>query len=206
MPMQIAGTVVNVRQTNIPDGPTNFSGMGRQGEQIVSETHGKFYTAAYRGALFNASTAAAGTTIPISTTVAATFGIFNPLGSGVNLELVSYDSSVQNATHVVSSILLGIGTALNINPTSVTKLTMLAGVLGGSAAAQGVVFSVATVVATTVFYEMGGYGATSGAIVPIHHEFDGKIILPPGTVVHVCGTAAQTSASFQTLVWAEWPA
>ena len=191
--------------TSYPDGSVPTFLAGRSGEAINADLHGKFYTGAYRGKVFFASTAAAGTTIPISSATAATFVLYNPIGSGVNMELISYDSSVQSATVVVSSVMLGYAGNLIVAPTSVTALTPSPALVGSNAAPQGKVYSVATIVATTVFYELGAYGATSGAFPSIHHDFDGKFVLAPGSLAHVCGTAAQTSASVQTMVWGEWP-
>lgn len=201
---QTTGLVTNVGTTNTADSQDPPIALGRQNDQMVSDVHGKWYTSAYRGRLFEGSTAAAGTTIPVSSATAATFTLYNPIGSGVNLELVSYDSSVQNATTVVSSILLGIASGLIVAPTAVTALTVRSGLLGSNAAALGQLYSVATIVATTTFFHVGAYGATSGAFGPVHYDFDGKIILAPGSLVHVCGTAAQTSASAQSISWAEW--
>ena len=43
------------------------------------------------------------------------------------------------------------------------------------------------------------------AINPIHYEFDGRVILPPGSLVTVLASAAQTQAMTCNLLFAEWP-
>ncbi len=200
------GIVINPASSNQSDGSIINIGMGRQNEQMVSPVHGRWYTAAYRGKLFRGSTAAAGTTIPISSATAATFTLYNPIGSGVNVELVRYMSSVQNASTVVSNILLGISSPLTVAPTGLTALTTGPALLGGAATPAAQLYSIATITATTVFYQLGGYGATTCVTQSmIDHIFEGMVMIAPGTLVHVCGTAAQTSASTQTIVWAEWP-
>lgn len=209
MPVEY-GLVQAPSNISAPDGSNAAILQGKAGEQIYADIHGKWYTAAYRGRVFEGTTAAAGTTIPISSATAGTFVLYNPLGSGVNMELVSYECGINTVTTVASAVLLGIAVGLVVAPTSVTALTPLPGLLGGSAVAQGKLYSVATIVATTSFYTLFGITATNATAgnslgSPLRHEFDGKLILAPGTLVHVCGTAAQTSATAQTFVWAEWP-
>lgn len=201
------GVVINPAATRQPLGGAPVAeGLGQQGEQYMSEIHGLFWAAAISGNLFRGSTAAAGTTIPVSSATAATFTLYNPIGSGVNVELVRYISSVQNATLVVSSILLGISSPLTVAPTGLTALTSGPAIFGGPGVNKAQLYSVATITATTVFHNMGAYSATSGLMGAIDAPlFMHGIGIAPGTLVHVCGTAAQTSGSAQTFVWAEWP-
>jgi hypothetical protein len=196
---------VNVQTpgSNIPDGVEPSLLGGRQGEAIVAELHGKWYSAALNGKLFIGSTAAAGTTIPISSATAATFALYNPASSGKNIELARYTLSPNNATLVVSAVQLGIATGI-ATPAG-TALTPRSALLGNSATPQGLLYSAATIVATTSFYHMFGVSATAGLAGPLLHDFDGSVLLAPGSLVHVTGTAAQSQAHAQTFVWAEWP-
>ena len=187
-------------------------GMGRSGEAYNVDIHGKWYTAGYNAATFLASTLIAGTVIPISSATAATFGIYNPIGSGKNLELISYDMSFLTATAVVGAleftVLTSVGGSTAL-PTGITRLTPLANPIGGqSGVAVGVPFSVATVVASTVIIPLGiAFGTTTEQAGPIesHLDFEGRIILAPGTLIHVTGNVAQTASALQMLTWAEWP-
>lgn len=201
------GIVTNPAATRQPIGAVPAAvPLGQQAEQYISEIHGPFWAAAVSGNLFRGSTAAAGTTIPISSATAATFTLYNPIGSGVNVELVKYRGIVQNATLVVSSILLGISSPLTVAPTGLTALTTGPALFGGNGTPKAQLYSVATITATTVFHTIGGYTATSGLTQVCEADLKGDGIgIAPGTLVHVCGTAAQTSAACQTLIWAEWP-
>src|SRR5690348_11006426 len=97
----------------------NTAGLGRQLEQYVAEIHGKWYYAALAGKLFHGSSLIAGVTIPVNTATAATFTLFNPADSGVNLELVSLDIGwPAGATTVVGTIL---GSVSRQTPTSTTQ-------------------------------------------------------------------------------------
>ncbi len=202
------GIVTNPATSNQADGGLPNFGMGRQNDQYISEVHGRWYTAGYRQKLFRGGTSATGTTIPVSTATAATFTLYNPIGSGVNVELVRYSGSVQSATHVVSSVMLGIITNLVVAPTALTALTTGPANFGGSGVPAAQLYSVATLASqATVFYNIGAYGATAlTGMNGIEHQFDGMLLLAPGSLVHVVGTAAQSQVATQTFTWAEWPA
>src|SRR3990167_7337716 len=97
------GLVTN--PTKQADGIGNIV-LGRQGEQLTADLHGKWYSAALNGRLFIGSSLIAGVTIPVNTATAATFTLFNPLGSGVNVELATLDIGwPAGATTVVGTIL-----------------------------------------------------------------------------------------------------
>lgn len=200
------GIVASPAAANNADGAIVSQMMGKQGEALMSEVHGKWYNAAIRGNLFIGSTAAAGTTVPVSSATAATFTLYNPIGSGVNVELVRYNAGSTTTTLVAGGILLGLASNLIVAPTSVTALTTRAALLGGNAAAKARLYSVATIVATTDFYTMFSVSATSGLGPNFSHDFDGSVVLAPGSLAHVCAFAAQTQTWDQTFVWAEWPA
>lgn len=178
---------------------------GAAGEMAVTELHGNAYKAAYDGRLFIASTAAAGVTIPVSSATAATFVLYNPIGSNVNAELVMLNIGITNATTVVSPLLLGYASGLIVAPTSVTARTINPALLGSNAAAQCQFYTTATIVAVTTFFTVGSVAAAAGALPNFNLSLQGGIVLSPGSLVHVCGTAAQTSASTISLLYAEWP-
>ena len=206
--------VNNISNISFNDGTEQFQLGGKAGEAIMAELHGKWYTAGYRGRTYIGTTLVAGTVIPVSTATAATFGLYNPAGSGVNIELIDYDMALTGATAVVGTlelaVLTQVGQGLIALPTSITQLTPLANPIGsnGAGSPQGICFSAATVVASAKLISLGySFGTTTeqAGPVPCHVEFDGKVILAPGTLIHVTGSAAQTTAALQQLRWAEFP-
>jgi hypothetical protein len=205
------GRVLNPATTYDGDGQDLPMGIGRSGEAYNVDIHGKYYTAGYRANTFIGTTLVAGTIIPISSATAATFALFNPFGSGKNVELISYDMSFLTATAVVGAleltVLTGVGSSVAI-PTSVTAIVPLANPIGGPGGVPvAQLYSAATVVASTKIIALGlAFGTTTEQAGPIeaHLDFDGKIILAPGTLVHVTGNVAQTAAALQQFVWSEW--
>ena len=205
--MQITGYGATIQSINYSPGSSNTASLGRQGELLTAPVHGAWYNAARAGNLFHGSTAAAGTTIPVSSATAATFTLYNPAGSGVNVELLEYLLGTTTSTIVVSTILLGLSPVPCTAPSSVTAITAtLAKGMGGLGTPAAQLYSAATIVATTNFYPMMSMSATSGLYNQVPYRFEGGMIIPQGAFVHVCGFAAQTAATNQRFTWAEWPA
>lgn len=200
--MQIQGAVQNIGTVNQGDGLFPVPSLGKQSEQLAALVHGDLYHAALRSKLFHGSTAPAGVTIPISSATAATFLLYNPAGSTVNLEVLELIVAMANATMVVSPLLLGVISAV---PTGLTEITatVMAGKIG-SALAAGKLYSAATIVAATAFMAVSGFSATAAGMQ--HHPVNlrGGLIIPPGFGVHLCGTAAQAQAAACRISWAEW--
>ena len=195
----------NIPSSSVTDGTNPVALAGKAGEGIVAELHGKYYTAAYRGKHFMTQGAAAGTTIPVSSATAATFAFYNPIGSGVVAELGKLNIGILNATEVVSSIAWGIITGLIVAPTSVTAIPTGPAYLGSSAAALCSVYSAATLAAAaTKFFDIFSVSATSGFGPNFNFDPEGSVLVGPGCLVHLVGTAAQTSASLNSLTWSEW--
>lgn len=200
------GAVGAPSTTSAADGANQPVLQGKSGEFVATELHGKWYTSTYRGKTFIGSTAAAGVTIPASNATAATFALYNPLGSGVNMELVSLQIGDANATMVVNTLGLGLISGLLVAPTALTAIAPLNALLGGASGAQGKIYSAATLAAAaSAFYWMFNVGATTGAFPNFGHEFDGRVILAPGSLVHLVGSVAvQTNATPVTAVWTEY--
>lgn len=209
-----------VGEQNVGDGVI-IKGRGfKEGGQSVGHIHGKYYEAALRGRLFTASTVIAGVVIPVAAaTLNSKFTLWNPSGSGVNVEVVAFTTGLDTATQVVN----GWGMAVQRNltgtsgiPTSTTAAAALP--LGVTGVAKANLYTQATLtnvaipgvtVATAVpipLYPMFSSGATTAAgIYPCTHEFDGKLILGPDSLGAVVTTVAAAAQNFCSIIWAEWP-
>jgi hypothetical protein len=199
-------TVANPGAASIADSTATAQLGGKQGDALVSELHGKYYTAAYRGRVFIGQTTTAGTTIPIITTTTATFALYNPLGSGVNVELISCDVMGTTTTVGSGAIGLGVVTGLTLAPTSLTALTPIPIPIGAGGVPQAKLYAQAVLAAaTTSFIPLFAATAALGVVPVWHTDFDGKMILAPGTLVFLAGTAAQTgNPTVSRFDWAEW--
>ena len=184
---------------------TQTANAGFQGDSIVSAPHGKWYSAALAGRVFVGSALIAGVTIPVNTTTAPTFTLFNPLTSKVALELISLDIGFPAAAAtVVGTILLSMGAQTPTSPTSggVTVTSLI----GASAVSQAALYSAATITAVTSHMPLFTYNGTANTSDgPPHYDFDGKVIIQPGGFVTLTSTPVQTAVSLPSFIWAEWP-
>lgn len=203
------GQINNPFTTSMPDGSDSDATLGRNGEQLVSEIHGKFFTACARGALFTFNVAAV--TIPVvAATLVSVFSLYNPVGSGKLLELVDLDVSTVLATTVVDTVGLYVSSpVLAAKGTFTTAGTVLSGIIGSTAAGVGIPYSAYTHSGTPTLYKIvGGYGAvTETSVNQIHYDFDGKVCIAPGAIVSVAMSTAAGTASGNDIgiTWIETP-
>lgn len=174
---------------------------------------GKYYQETLAGQMFVGATVVAGTTIPVqATNLVSTFTFWNPAGSGVNMELVRYTLGLTTTVTVVGDI--SIYAQSQVGSAVTAPGTLTAGVirpmnLGGPSASLVSFYTAATLVNVTGtnFFRMvtvAGPGAvTANNVLPINYDFDGSMIVPPGTLITTAGFAAQTAAMDQTLTWIE---
>lgn len=178
--------------------------LGRQGEQLTAKVHGDAYYAALNNRLFIGSALIAGVTIPVNTTTAPTFTLFNPLGSGVWVEVFSLDIGwPAAAASVVGTILGSLSTQ---TPTSVTSGGVTVPVpVGGGGVAQAKLYTAATVTAITSHMPLIGVSTVTDTMNAAHVDFNGKIVLAPGGLITLTSTPAQTAVAIPSFAWAEWP-
>lgn len=182
---------------------------GAEGDQIVSELHGKWYYRAKSLQSFIGSTAIAGTIIPVNAaSLVSTFSLYNPIGSGVNLELIRYRLGLAGTT---TAVIGNVGLAFQTTYALVTQ--NLGGItstlLGGSTSQKGIIHVKNKCTGTPSFLETLGlsFGTTGANPGPVAAsvEFDGSILVPPGAAVMTVANAAQTQAMAQSITWAEIP-
>lgn len=211
MALQIAGQVQTIPLASVGVGTTQLLAQGRLSESLVGELYGKYYQLTSNGLVFQAiSTPAllntAGTT--------ASMALFNPANSGKNLMLIRAQLTV---TVVPGTPTAGIfGLYINNNPIAAAVTgTTLAGTncfLGNGTKPVAFTFTTATLPAVpTLVRSLGQKNfaalATVGAGIPPEYDFDGDMILGPGTAVSIQESTADTTNSTAsiTFVWAELP-
>jgi hypothetical protein len=178
-----------------------FQSAGTSGDAWVSELHGKFYSANRAGRLWSATALIAGVTIPVNTSTAATFGIYNPAGSGINVELVRF--AVGTVAAGVATIGTFLATVSKQLPTSVTAAVNTVNPMNGGSP-NATAFTVATFVASTQHIPLLSSFATSSQTAQVY-DFDGMLILPPGWAMQVTSSPVQSAVNMPSLFWAEHP-
>lgn len=182
--------------------------LGDDGSLVMTERYAEL---AARGLVYHASVTAV--TLPVNAaTLASKFGLYNPPGSGKMLELIECEAHAVLATTVVDA--LGLYYSNGTNATGATFTTQAQSQLESSRAGEGAgsvcrFYSAVTHVGTPALLDIiGGWGAvTDSGASPIRKEWDGKIQVPPGTLLALAmTTAAWTGSGFTGLLrWAEVP-
>ena len=194
---------------SVSDGVAQTALGGKQGDAIVSELHGKWWTACYRGRVYIGSTVVTGSSLTTQSTTTLTFGLWNPGTGNVVLEPITYDLGGIATTFVAGTIFAKFS---NQTPGTTTKITATAMGLNvsasaGPASAQiGQVLSAATITAATVFLPVISLTSATVSVGNFHYEFDGKVALPGLGLMDFGANPTQTNTLFQSVVWAEWPA
>ena len=175
----------------------------------------KYYSDVKAGNVFIGSTAAAGTAFPISTGTAVTFGLWNT-SSNKDAVLLGLNLGFTSGTIALGEIGIAnqyCGFALaTAAPLSVFTDGTPKNALLGSGASSSMRFtpSAATLTTGGTAAYWTGYSiesATAGlGIFRAEIDLDGKIIVPPGQLVFLCGSVAQTALFTASLIWAEVPA
>lgn len=179
--------------------------LGQQGDTLVSELHGRYYTQTVRQRVF-------GITGGLTTTTAAGAATFtgllvgNPAGSGVNLA-VNKVTVLQGAALTAETdigIMYGPSTA-----TITSSLTTIFNRYAGGTASACVATAGQTITVPTAFIVFAGSG--SGAItVPglmpvVGVDLEGSLVIPPGYFFASYTSRVSTTALMFSFAWEEIP-
>ncbi len=189
---------------NQPDTTPFFARAGRQGEIMVSELHGRYYEQTYRGNMFSISTQ--GTNVTTTAALATTWtglAISNPAGTGVNLVLNQF-TATQFAVGVAGTI--GIMGGIGVLTASLTPQDRI---IGGGHVSKALASASATISTPVLIATYGkvGSGATTVPLATpgIVKDFEGSVIVPPGSFIASYTSTAQTSAWQFSYCWEEVP-
>jgi len=211
------------------DGATVVARAGKQGETIVSELHGRFYEQTYRGRVYGGGKTltsisnATFTTATLDATHTPICGVWNPLGSGVNLvilqAMVNFVVTAATATGIGGTMWAASNgnTAISTGVIAYNRLRLTQGgsiskYLGG-VAATGLTNNIVAMFGSSIgggaignFNQVGtavGFvPATTGSV----ENFDGSLIVPPGGVLSLlCVTTPVAHSCTSGMVWEEVP-
>lgn len=206
--MADTGLVLNPFSTSAPDSSGPGIAQGRGSELLVAEIHGKYFAAAARGAMFSFNVTAQTLPVVVSS-LNSKFSLYNPVGSNRLLELAFLDCSLVLVTTVVDTWGLYYQSPQVTGKGAFTTAgTAQAALLNSNYVGQGVPYSAFshTAASITRWMNVAYFGATTTTSNAIsHYAFDGRAVIPPGSLVSVAtATAATTgSAADLDLSWIE---
>lgn len=192
---------------------------GDRSELIVSPLHGTHYEDALSGRVFAQSTTPLGLAIPIYTATAIAGGqpVWNPPNSGVNVELVAVSTAYASGTadfgaiglmaRKLSAIATGeVMTALA--ETTPVNALLFQGEASRTRSSNAGTCTVSAGVAAdwvrTLFsMNLESSTGTAHTTTIARYDFDGTVIVPPGTLVYLAATKASSALFATTVVWKE---
>lgn len=190
---------------NNPDSSNLITARGgKQGDQILSELHARYYETTYRQNMFSLCTQGTGvtTTAALATTWTG-LGVANPVGSGVNLVLNKFGAT-QFAAGAAATI--GIMGGAGVIASTLTPQSRIIGgglvsKMNGSAGA-----TISTPVLIASFGSLGSVATTAyGLEAGIFVDLEGSIIVPPGSFIASYTSVVTTSALQFHYAWEEVP-
>jgi hypothetical protein len=197
--------------------------QGNEGQAIQSRLHGAHYENTKRGNVFIAATTPLGLAIPIYTATAPSVLLWNPSDSGRNVTLIRYVAAFASGSVPATGLAMGLskifGAGANIATGAVISAfaasTPINGLLNAGNQPKAKVSTAGTNtitagVAADFFYPMFGMGAFAAATTTadpfaLIHDFEGAIVLPPGTAIWPSGTVASVALFVQSIIWEETP-
>ena len=182
--------------------------LGKTGELVFSQAHGKYYEAASRGRLFYSHSVARAMSAPATAAIGNI--VWNPPGSGVNLSfcMASLIYLVDDADARAFDLCYSVQATV---PTTVTASTTGAFLLAaiGASTGKAKAYSIATIVtAATPILSLGEIGTAKLSLGTTRNliDLDGIVVCPPGYLVSLHSVAAAGTVGITSdLVWEEVP-
>ena len=214
----VAGQLAIGNQTK-SDGTFGYLRGGKGGQLITSDLHGKYYEQTARGNVYLGRSASGGIALLLPATGGGHPTLWNPLGSGVNLSLISLDLTWVSGNHAPGAIEWAYtanagAAAATGSPIATATLVASTPLLIGSGSVGAGLWSPTTntFTAAPVFFRGAGIGLKTcvgtTAVEPaqLRVQYDGEMVMAPGTALSLCFQTTTTTALFQVgVVWEEIP-
>lgn len=199
-----------VGENNYADGQFALPRLGRQGERIVSELHGRFFENTRKGHVFMAQ--AIVTAPVIFSTAAGTGGplIWNPPLSGVNVAILAVTFGITTVTTVAAALGLTGNNGQTAAPGSTTAIDGRANLLIGGPQSASTPYRIGTPSSAGGFL-LPFAGLHTGALTVDNGlvgfvDIGGAFIIPPGAWGSIAASAtASTTVGTFAMIYEEVP-
>lgn len=179
----------------------------------MAQISGRYALDTLLGQVFHGTTAGAGVVLPAFDATSPKFVIWNPQGSGKNVYLVKLMIGFVSGTITPSNFIWGYqtgagSTAATLAPvTAFTALTPVNGYVGQGNAPVAKLGSAATLTTgCSIFRQVNGMSlltTAASSYLQIQEDYDGTVIVPPGTLLALGSNVASGLTTDVTLVWEE---
>lgn len=192
--------------------------LADQNQLLTDNLRGRYAALVKGGRVFIQTTTPLGLAIPIYTGTAPRVALWNPLGSGVDVELISI--SAQRASGTTVEFAAGLMRVLNAGSQIATGSPFTAfaesapynAEIGATSATRVLSTASGTVTTTagvagdffySLFHSYAAVGTSTTDGTPWLHDFNGRVIVPPGVAIYLAGSVASVALYATSLVWAE---
>ena len=197
--------------------------IGAFRELLMSQMGGKYAQATREGRVFTGNMAAAGAVIPIYSNTAQKVGIWNPKGSGVDVELIKIGQTYIDTTQAAGGFVLGLvknapanlgtgGEGISAFTDGTLNTDIFNGLVGDERGPKArFTPSAAAVTAPIVLrhlsYNQDAMPATGAVNMakPSELVFDGDLWVPPGNAIFFAGNIATLVKLAVSMTWCEHP-
>jgi hypothetical protein len=197
---------------------TNFT-AGNNGELIVAEWWGKYAELVRQGFVYVARVNTAAS-VPVNSALTNAPALWNPSGSGkwvMPLKIMLSVGAI--GTPVLQGFTLSYlnnagATAATAAPVLTFTTQAVVNMQLGQGASSKALFAPAVATYTTnpaILMDLGighfleGTAAT-GQLYTLMHDFDGELLIPPGSLISFGSTIASSTTYYTTIIYAEFPA
>lgn len=197
------------------DGSNPNFRQGRTGEQVVADAHGRYNEAVSRGNVYCVTVAAGAVTAFVGGAGGTPLlSIYNPVGSGKNLSILSISVSSHVAASAAGTVAFSVygGVSVANSGTLTTPTNLLTLQTGGSvakASSNAATTSTTAVTANGPILNVGSYywaSAAAATLAPLVADVSGLLVCAPGNLIAFGGSAALTSATYDaSIIWEELP-
>lgn len=187
------------------NGSVNPARSDKTGAIASVDAHGRFQEAVLQGGVYIGANLG-GTPVTTQAGLSATtpaLTLYNPVGSGVNLVLLTATVNFTAAPAAAAAVWLACNLVTAAAPTSVTLATIYNANLGSLATGKGQCYRIATLAAAPLMIRniCGTSGAAAIGNSPAVDNIDGAIIIPPGVAVSI--QASSAAAVVCSFTWEE---
>lgn len=191
--------------------------MTREKNQLTAFGVPALFELTRQGRVFTGNIAAAGVILPIYSNTAQQVGLWNPVGSGVDLLVLRLSPTYVDTSGAAGGYVIGqltnapaaVGTGLAI--TAFTETAAIPAYNGAGYAAKAKFGQGATLTVTTptikqhLGLNQNAFTAAGTGQMPYRadYQFDGDLVVTPGTAIFVAGLIATLAKFSGSLAWAE---
>lgn len=196
-----------VGQQILSNGSESDLRMSKNGSLVVMQGGGKYNESVVAGSVYIGANLG-GTPVTTQAGLSATtpaLTLYNPVGSGVYLSLLSVSVDITTSPAAAAGLMLAYNLATAVAPTTVTTANVTNALIGTAKQPTAACYRIATLAAAPLAFRFigGTTGAAAISSTQLIDKIDGEVLVGPGTAISIQATSA--IAILASFCWEEIP-